>query len=429
MTKTTSLSAAQLTETIARLYKQESSKLLGVLIRVFGTHNFALAEDVLQDAFTKAWSDWQQQGLPDNPSAWLLTTAKHKAIDVIRSQKTTTKFSDDLAYHLQSEWTLGATIEDAFTPSKIKGDQLRMIFMCCHESIKPENRIPFILKALCGFSIPAIAKALILPKETVKKRLFRTRKSIATLSFDVPTSESLNQALDTVHTVLYLVFNEGFHCSDGKEAIQLDLCQDAIGLVSLIVDEPNIANQETLSLFALMHFHIARIHSRTDKDGILIPLDLQNRNLWTQAYINTGNQLLNIATSLATTNNGRFFLEASIAKEHCLAQSFEATDWVAIVRYYDKLIQTTDSPIAKLNQAIAMAYTGNIHEAITRVKTLQKHKLLAQSHMPWAVLAHFHAKLGDSKQASACLEQSKSLGGTPQEQALMQLQVSRALEA
>ena len=428
MSNSTALSSDTLETVLSKLYKQDSPKLLSVLTRIFGTHNFALAEDVLQDAFAKAWNDWQQ-GIPDNPAAWLLTTAKHKAIDIIRSQKMKTRFSDDLAYHLESEWTLGTTIEEAFTPSKIKDDQLRMIFMCCHESIKPENRIPFILKVLCGFSIPAIAKALVLPKETIKKRLFRTRKSIATLSFDVPTHESLNQALDTVHTVLYLVFNEGFHCSDGKDVIQLDLCQDAIGLVGLIADEPNIANQETFSLFALMHFHIARIDSRTDTDNVLIPLDLQDRNLWTQAYIHTGNRLLSIASLLATTSNSRFYLEACIAKEHCSAKSFEHTHWEAIVNLYDKLIQTTDSPIAKLNQAIAIGYAGNINEAIKRVETLRKHKLLAQSHMPWAVLAHFHAKFGNSTQAYACVEKSKALGGTPQEKNLMLQQVQRLLKS
>ena len=422
-----SLSSDALAATISRLYKQDSPKLLSVLTRAFGTHNFALAEDVLQDAFSKAWGEWRVKGVPENPNAWLLTTAKHKAIDVIRSQKTKTKFSNDLAYHLESEWTLGTTIEEAFTPSKIKDDQLRMIFMCCHESIKPENRIPFILKALCGLSISAIAKALLLPKETIKKRLFRTRKNIAQLSFDMPTSESLNQALNTVHTVLYLLFNEGFHSSSGKQSIQLDLCQDAIGLVNLLVDEPCIANRETLALFALMHFHIARIDSRMDEHKCLIPIDLQNRNIWTKAYIHTGNQLLNMVTSLSSSH-GRFYLEALIAQEHCNATSFDATNWANIIAIYDKLIQITDSPIAKLNQAIAIGYAGEINEAIIRVEQLQQHPLLRSSHMPWATLAHLHAKAGCADQAYTCMDKAKSLGGTPQEQALMLQQVERSLQ-
>ncbi|MDQ6983945.1 MAG: sigma factor, partial [Ghiorsea sp.] len=357
------LSAKALTQTISKLYKQESPKLLGVLTRIFGTHNFSLAEDVLQEAFAKAWHDWQNKGIPANPSAWLLTTAKHQAIDVIRNQKTKIKFADDLAYHLESEWTLGVTIEDAFQAPKIKDDQLRMLFMCCHESIKPENGIPFMLKALCGFNIPAIARALVVPEATIKKRLLRTRKKISKLSFSMPEENNLRQALDTVHTVLYLLFNEGFHSSSDKQTIRLEFCQDAIALVKLLVDEPSIANQETLGLFALMHFHIARIDSKVSSDGQSIPIDLQDRSLWTQVYIQTGNQLITYANNLPAHDAGRFYVEACIAKEHCNAASFEATNWANIITLYDKLIATNDSPVAKLNQSIAIGYAGDTDRA------------------------------------------------------------------
>ena len=428
MSKTKPLSDKALTQTISKLYKQESSRLLGVLTRIFGTHNFSLAEDVLQDAFAKAWHEWQDKGIPANPAAWLLTTAKHQAIDVIRNQKMKIKFADDLAYHLESEWTLGATIEDAFQAPKIKDDQLRMLFMCCHESIKPENGIPFMLKALCGFSIPAIARALVVPEETIKKRLQRTRKKISTLSFAMPKAHELHQALATVHTVLYLLFNEGFHCSSDKQSVRLEFCQDAIALVKLLVDEPSIANQETLGLFALMHFHIARIDSKLSHDGQNIPIDLQDRKLWTQAYIQTGNQLISYANKLTPHNQGRFYLEACIAQEHCNATSFEATDWENIITLYDKLIATNDSPIAKLNQSIAVAYAGDTNKAIAQAKALQQNNLLKKSHMPWAVLAHLHAKNNNTEEAYRCLEKAKALGGTPQEQLLMLQQVERILQ-
>ncbi len=196
---------------IEQLYKTQSAKLLAVLTRIFGVHNFDLAEDVMQDAFSKAMIDWQQHRIPQNPAAWLMTTAKNKALDKIRADKTKVKLSEDLSLYLLSEWTLAFTIEEEFKVLKIKDDQLRMIFICCHQSIKAENRIVFILKSLCGFSIRAIARALLLNEATVKKRILRTREKLKQLSFELPCDDKLREAMDTVHTVLYLLFNEGFY--------------------------------------------------------------------------------------------------------------------------------------------------------------------------------------------------------------------------
>ena len=400
---------------------------MAVLTRIFGSHNFELAEDTLQDAFSKALIHWQQTGIPDNPSAWIIQTAKNQAIDAIRANKTKTKFADDLTRLLESEWSLGNTVEQEFEESNIKDDQLLMIFMCCHEDIKPENRIPFILKTLCGFSIPAIARALLLPETTVKKRLLRTKQKLKNHKFEFPNPDKLVEVMDTVHTVLYLLFNEGFHSSDGKQAINIMFCQEAIGLVSLLIDEPKIANQETLALFALMHFHIARIDSRVDKDGFNIPIDLQNRKLWKTEFLNTANQFLDLASLTHCELSCRFFYEALIAKEHCQAISFEQTDWSLIVEHYAKLIEITNSPIAGLNQAIAIGYTGNIDAAIKQIESLESHKALKHSHMPLAILAHLNAKAGNEKWAYQLADKSKKMGGTPQEHRVMMKQIERLL--
>ena len=412
---------------IAQIYKSDSARLLAVLTRIFGSHNFELAEDTLQDAFSKALIHWQQTGIPDNPSGWIIQTAKNLAIDTIRANKTKTKFADDLTRLLESEWSLGNTVEQEFEESNIKDDQLRMIFMCCHEDIKPENRIPFILKTLCGFSIPAIARALLLPETTVKKRLLRTKQKLKNHTFEFPNPDKLVEVMDTVHTVLYLLFNEGFHSSDGKQAINIMFCQEAIGLVNLLINEPKIANQETLALFALMHFHIARIDSRVDKNGINIPIDLQNRKLWKTEYFNTANQFLNLASLAHREASGRFFYEALIAKEHCQAIDFEKTNWDLIVEHYEKLIEITNSPIANLNQAIAIGYTGNINAAIKQIESLENHTALKYSHMPLAILAHLNAKAGNEKQAYQLADKSKKMGGTLQEHQVMMQQIERLL--
>jgi len=412
---------------IAQIYKSDSARLLAVLTRIFGSHNFELAEDTLQDAFCKALIHWKQKGIPKIPSAWIIQTAKNQAIDTIRANKTKTNFADDLTQLLESEWSLGNTIEREFNESNIKDDQLRMIFMCCHEDVKPENRIPFILKTLCGFSIQAIARALLLPEATVKKRLLRTKGKLKSHNFELPVPNKLVLAMDTVHTVLYLLFNEGFHSSDGRRATNKLFCQEAIGLVNLLIDEPKIANQDTLSLFALMHLNIARIDSKVDKDGFNIPIDLQDRNLWKKVYFNTANQFLNLAKLVSREASGRFYYEALIAKEHCQAITFEQTDWGLIIEHYEQLIQITASPVARLNQAIAIGYAGDTNTAIKLTKSLAGHKALKYSHMPLAILAHLNAKAGDKKRAYRLATESMQKGGTPHEHRLMMHQIERLL--
>ena len=161
---------------IEKLYRDESRKLLAVLARIFGTHNFQLAEDTLQEAFAKAFEDWHRNGIPKSPAAWIMQAAKNGAIDKIRSNKTKTKFAADLEFHLESEWSLRSVVESEFTPTQIKDDQLKLIFVASDAAISPENRLPFILRYLCGMKVKAVANALIIPEATVKKRLLRTKK-------------------------------------------------------------------------------------------------------------------------------------------------------------------------------------------------------------------------------------------------------------
>ncbi len=414
-------------QVIAEVYKTDSAKILAVLTRLFGIDNFSMAEDVLQDAFSKALIYWKEKGIPDNPSAWVIQTAKNRAIDTIRSNKSKVTLTNDLAYSLNSEWSIVSTVGQEFTEHKIKDDQLRMIFVCCNEQIKPANRIPFILKTLCGFSIPAISRALLIPEATVKKRLLRTKKQLAKCPFEFPIEERIPEAMDSVHTVLYLLFNEGFHSSQKDKSLYLMFCQDAIALVNILIEAPKVANQDTLALFALMHLHIARIDSKVDDDGNPIPIDLQDRKLWRREYINTAKYFLSLAHRAPIGASGRFFVEAVIAKEHCDAVDFESTNWKAITEHYEKLIEITDSPVTRLNHAIAIGYSGDLDEAITKVETLCELKSLANSHMPIATLAHLYAKAGKSELAYQFAKRSIEKGGTPHENRLMMTQIERLL--
>jgi len=412
---------------VAQLYKSDSAKLLAVLIRLFGSHNFDLAEDVVQETFSKALLLWRKNGVVANPAAWLMQTAKNQAIDSLRKNKTLTNFADDLTHVLTSEWTLGSTVENEFDEEKIKDDQLKMIFICCHDSISIENRLPFILKTLCGFSIPAVARALLLPISTVKKRLLRSKEKFKQLAFELPKGDDLNTALVSVHTVLYLLFNEGFHSSDNKQPINDIFCFEAHGLVKLLLAEPEIADQETLSLSALMYFHLARINSRIDQVGNTIPLDLQNRSLWRKPYIEQGDELLQLADAIVITNKMRFYYEAKIAQQHCHANQFNQTDWLKIIDYYRYLVEVTASPVAQLNQAIAIAYAGDCHLAISQVELLQQDKTFKTSYIPAATLAHLFAKLGNKNKALSWAKQAKEIGGTAYEHRLMMEQITRLL--
>ncbi|MCJ8337384.1 MAG: sigma-70 family RNA polymerase sigma factor [Pseudomonadales bacterium] len=412
---------------IEKLYKEESAKILAVLTRIFGPQNFGLAEDVLQDAFTKALLNWQQQTVPANPVAWVISCAKNQAIDVIRHNKTKLKFADDLSYHLESEWSLGNTVEQEFSETKIKDDQLRMIFACCDMDIKAENRIPFILKTLCGLSLEAIARALLQPPQVIKKRLYRTRKQLQQQQFNFPEPEKLGNLMEKVHTVLYLLFNEGFHSSEKQQPINLMFCQEAIGLAKLLIDEPTVVNQDTLGLLGLMHFQMARVSSRVDQQGFNIPIDLQDRRLWDQQHFADARQLLQLAPSNNNAGAGRFYLEALIAREHCDAANFSQTNWQAIVGLYDHLILITGSPVAGLNQAIAIAYAGDNSLGIEKVKDLQGHPALKKSHMPLAILAHLHARSGDAELAYQQADESIALGGTAHEHRLLIQQIQRQL--
>ncbi len=417
-------------DVINRIYKTESAKVLAVLTRVLGVHNLSLAEDVVQETFSKGLHSWQKKGVPIKPEAWIMQTAKNLAIDTIRANKTKLRFAEDLFYHLESEWSMHSVVEAEFQPDNIKDDQLRMILMCCHENVKAENKLPFILKTLCGFDVAAVARAMVLPEATVKKRLLRTRQQLRGLSLDFPSDDQLPDRLSTVNTVLYLLFNEGFHSSHPDRSVHIIFCQEAIGLMRLLIDDPRLLNIETLALFALMHFHIARIDSRLDDEGVAIPIDLQNRTLWKGEYIQTAHYFMQLAIRMNDSvggQPGRFLSEALIASEHCCAKKFSDTRWSRIVTHYQQLIEVTGSPLAELNQAVAIAYAGDVERAIETIERLESHALLRSSNMPTAMLAHLHAKKGDAQKAHDYASQSKKIGGTPREHLVMMRQIERLL--
>jgi RNA polymerase sigma-70 factor (ECF subfamily) len=403
------------------LFRRESGRLISVLTRIFGPRNLQLAEDVLQESFVAALKTWKSSGVPDNPSAWLLTTARNRAIDAIRRERTRRAFADDLAVYLEGEWTLTTTVDEAFEETRIKDDQLRMLFMCCHGELPPEMSLTLILKTLCGLSVPATARALLATEATVSKRLVRARQRLAGVAFALPTPEELPAARDTVHAALYLLFNEG-HLSTSEQPILVELCRDAMALTQLLAEEPSLATSDTRALLALMCFNASRLRARVDSSGRLVPLDRQDRKLWDGALVRRGYQELYLASKMDAVYASRYHLEAAIAARHCEAKSFEATDWGSVCSLYDRLVEVAPSPMAELNRAVAVSYRDGAAAAIPLVEAIRASGRLPRSHELAAVLANLHARAGSLELARRFLEEALASARTEHERLLIAAQ-------
>jgi RNA polymerase sigma-70 factor (ECF subfamily) len=410
---------------IEDLFRRESGRLVSVLTRILGPHNLELAEDVVQESFAAALRSWSDTGIPNNAAAWLLTTARNRAIDVIRRERTHRTFAPDLALYLDSEWTMARTVHEAFQEDWIKDDQLRMIFMCCQPKLAPENRLPLILKTLCGLGVPAIARALLTTESTINKRLYRTRRALEPSDFRLPTPDERPEALETVHTVLYLVFNEG-HLSTTEKPIVRELCHDAMSLAKLLVDEPSLSNGNTVALLALMCFGAARLDSRIDEDGQLVPLDRQDRALWDRRLIDRGFEYLAQSSRMESVQASEYHLEAAIAARHCSARTFADTDWASICRLYDRLLEIAPSPLTSLNRAVALSYRSGPRAAIPLVEELSEADALPHTYVVAAALATLYGRAGEGARARRFLDAALARARTSHERRLIELQVKRA---
>ena len=407
---------------IETLFRRESGRLTSVLTRLLGPQNLQLAEDVVQEAFVVAMREWSTSGVPSNPPAWLLTTARRRAIDAIRRERTRRTFAPDLAKFLDSEWTLASTVEQAFSESWISDDQLRMIFMCCHPTLSPESSVTLILKTLCGFRVPAIARALLSTEATINKRLYRTRTALKGVTFDLPGPAELPAARATVHTALYLLFNEGY-LSTADTPILIELCRDAMSLTQFLVESPAAASSDTLALFALMLFNAARLESRIDADGRLVPLDRQDRSRWDRGLIARAYGCLARSANMDASAASKYHLEAAIAARHCSAASFEETDWASICRLYDRLHETETSPMVALNRAVAISYRDGPAAAIPLVEAVHRDGRLPNRFLVLAVLANLHTRAGSADQARRLLQEALRSARTPHERDLVARQI------
>ena len=339
---------------VEHLFRHEAGRMLAALVRVLGLHNLDLAEDIVQDTLVRALETWRFGHLPDNPAAWLMQTARNRALDVLRRDRSVRKFAPDLTYQLDNEWTLVPTLNGLFLESEIRDDQLRMMFSCCHPRLAPEVQVALILKILCGFGTGEIASAFLTNAAGIEKRLTRGKAALreAGTLYEIQSDRAIRERLDSVLSTLYLLFNEGYHGSHPELPIRAELCSEAMRLLSLLTGHRAGSEPRALALLALMCFHSARLRTRLDDAGALVLLEAQDRSLWDAPMIRQGVVLLDSAAQGEQVSE--FHLEAAIAAKHCLAPRYEDTDWPGILELYDLLLRIKPTAIVALNRAIVV---------------------------------------------------------------------------
>ena len=334
------------------LFRREAGRIVAALTRVFGVHNFALAEDVVQDALCRALEVWKFRGVPDNPSAWLMTTAKNRALDVLRRERTARSFAPDVGRLLESEWTVVPALDELFDPQAIRDDELRMMFSCCHPRLPEPAQVALVLHILCGFGKAEIAGAFLCKEAAIEKRITRGKKVLAgskTL-FDPATASDFGARLLAVQRALYLLFNEGYHGAS-ESAVRVELCDEAMRLVRVLLEHAPAATPRTFALAALMCFHAARLPARLNGAGDLIPLLDQDRSRWDESLVAEGRRLLDL--SATGPELSEYHVEAAIAAVHADARNAEATRWDRIVSLYDTLLSIRHDPAATRQSAAA----------------------------------------------------------------------------
>ncbi len=381
-------------EAVAAVYRSDWGRVVSILIGLIG--DFDLAEEAAQEAFAAAVEQWRVSGVPEFPRAWIIQTARHKAIDRIRRQ---TRFEEKLESYATSG--LVRTIEEPdYDTSEIPDDRLRLIFTCCHPALAPEAQVALTLRTLCGLETDEIARAFLVPEATMAQRLVRAKRKIrdAGIPYIVPETGDMAARLGAVLTVIYLVFNEGYAATRVGPLVRTDLCAEAIRLGrlvrSLMTPQPPA---EATALVALMLLHDARRDARTDEAGDIVILEEQDRGRWDQGQIA---EALPLVEEAFRGGHGPFAIQAGIASLHCQAPRAQDTDWPQIVRLYDLLEQIQPSPIVALNRAVAVAMANGPQAGLGLIDALSANDNLADYHLLHAARADLLRRVGSPVEAA-----------------------------
>jgi RNA polymerase sigma-70 factor (ECF subfamily) len=411
---------------IDAVWRIESPRLIAGLARLVG--DVGLAEDLAQDALVAALERWPKSGVPDNPGAWLMATAKHRAFDLLRRYKMLERKHAELSHELEQQEQASVPDLDAAIDDPVGDDLLRLIFTTCHPLLPPESRVALTLRLLGGLTTEEIARAYLVPVPTIQQRIVRAKRTLseARVPFEMPRAGELSERLASVLGVIYLIFNEGYSATAGEDWVRPPLCEDALRLGRILAGlMPDQA--EVLGLVALMEIQASRLPARVGASGEPVLLLDQDRTRWDQLLIRRGLAALERAERLSGTL-APYTLQAAIAACHARALRAEETDWGRVAALYDALAQVSPSPIVDLNRAVAVGMAFGAEAGLEIVERLTADPALKSYHLLPAVRADFLIKLGRVDEARAELEQAASLTRNSRERTLLQERAERLVE-
>jgi RNA polymerase sigma-70 factor, ECF subfamily len=396
----------QLSKTVETLYRAESGRVLATLVRLLG--DLDLAEEAMHEAFAAALESWPKTGIPEKPRPWLVSTARFKAIDVIRRRaRFDGETQKDFALYMEAR-TSEAPLDD----EEIEDDRLRLIFTCCHPALPPEGQVALTLREICGLTTEEIARAFLVTPATLAQRIVRAKAVIRdkAIPYKVPVSQELPARLGAVLQVVYLIFNEGY----SAETTGAELSREAIRLGRLLLDLlrlHQLQEPEVMGLLGLMLLHESRRAARTSPDGDLILLEQQDRSLWNRDEIAEGISLVDSA--LRSRRFGAYTLQAAIAAVHAESSSVASTDWREVALLYDRLLRIQPSPVVELNRAVAIAECEGPEQGLRLIDALLAREHLSHYHLAHSARADMCRRLGRIPEARASYE--KALALAPQE--------------
>jgi RNA polymerase sigma factor (sigma-70 family) len=406
-------------DVITSTWRQESATLVAALTRM--TRDVGLAEDLAQDALVTALEQWPEQGVPRNPGAWLMTTAKRRAIDHFRRADTLRRKTDELGRQQHPGPEEGVVPDLESQVDHIEDDVLRLVFLCCHPALSPDSRAALTLRLVCGLTTADIARGFLATETTMGQRISRAKRTLAEAQadFELPTGADRARRLDDVMAVVYLVFNEGYSATAGDDWMRPELCHEAIRLARLLADmvpdEPEVHGLE-----ALLEIQASRTHARTDGDGRAVLLEDQDRTLWDQLLIRRGLAALERAELLAARGKpvGRYYLQAAIASRHARASTPEETDWKTIATLYDVLAEVAPGPVVEVNRAVAHGRAFDPGAGLAVLEDLPE-GALAGSHLLPSVRGDLLARAGRHAEPAARVREAAALTDNHLEQSLL----------
>ncbi len=373
--------------------------MTATLARILGPARIELVEDVVQEALLAALGRWPRDGIPANPTAWLIQVAKHRALDALRRER----LADDRETRIREEIARWGDAEPSaiLDDPVIIDDQLRMIFICCHSAIPAETRVTLTLKLAGGFGAREIARAFLAEETAIHQRLVRAKRRIreAGLALEMPDGAQLPERLESVLEVLYAMFTEGHTAHSGDALLRRDICDEAMRLGALLLRHQRFARPDVHALMALFHLQAARFETRSDSEGELLLLADQDRSRWDRAHMGAG--LRHLERSAAGDEMSRYHIEAELAACHTLAPSWEETDWRRIVELYDRLMNIVQSPIVALNRSIAVAEVAGAGAGLAALEELHGQRVLRRYAPYDAALGEMLRRLGRYEEALA----------------------------